>query len=111
MVEGESDRTERYVHTPGAANDAGGIEVIQGTGGGDGHLLSIHYENLGADGDVTVDGNGGTDTLVAMGTSASDDFTVDFTGTDDVDIDLVNTAGTHVDLLTDDVDNYLVESA
>jgi hypothetical protein len=55
-------------HTPGAANDAGGVTVDS--------LLPVTYQNLGAAALFTIDGGGAVDTLVARGTDSNDTFTV-----------------------------------
>ena len=79
---------DRFVHTPGAAIDAGAVAVNS--------LLAIAYQNLGATGTVTLDGQAGTNTLVARGYNSNDAFTVAATtGT----VDLVSYLGNHVDLI------------
>ena len=60
------------VHTPGANNDAGTIQVNG--------LLGLSYQNLGATASLTADGSGGEDTLVVHGTAANDSFTVGAAG-------------------------------
>ncbi len=111
-VSGTAGNNERFVHTPGAGPDAGSVLVIDEDAAAtpDGTLLPVDYENLGLAGTVTVDGIDGTDTLVALGTDGSDTITADFTAADAIDIDLISAAGTHVDLLTTNVDNYELRS-
>ncbi|MFO0904332.1 MAG: dockerin type I domain-containing protein [Pirellulales bacterium] len=59
---------DTIVHTPGAAIDAGGVGVNS--------LLPISYANLGAAGTVAIDGQAGSDLVVARGTNGDDDFDV-----------------------------------
>ncbi len=54
--------------TPGATGDAGDVQVDS--------WLPISFQNLGADGIVTMLDNGGTDTFIYNGTDGSDAFTV-----------------------------------
>ena len=61
-----------FVHTPGATNDAGTLQVNS--------LLALVYQNLGSGGALTADGGGGSDTLVAYGTAVNDSFTVGAAG-------------------------------
>jgi hypothetical protein len=61
-----------FVHTPGATDQAGTIQVNS--------LLALSYLSLGATGSVTASGGGGADTLVANGTAANDTFTVGAAG-------------------------------
>jgi hypothetical protein len=93
-----------FVHTPGAAIDAGSMGLT--TGGMT--MLGIDYENLGGDGDVTADGSLGASTLVALGTGGSDMMVAAFTALDAIDIDLTSAVGTHVDLLSMGVENYQI---
>lgn len=96
----------QFVHTPGAAIDAGSMGLT--TGGMT--MLGIDYENLGGDGDVMAAGTGVSDTLVALGTGGSDMMVADFTALDAIDIDLTSAVGTHVDLLSTGVENYQIRS-
>jgi hypothetical protein len=57
-----------FTLTPGAANDAGTLSMDS--------TLPVSFQNLGASGQVVVNGNGGADSLVYNGTAASDSFTV-----------------------------------
>ena len=54
--------------TPGPATDGGFVQV--------GHLLGLTYQALGGAGSVTVNGNGGVDSLAVYGTAANDVFSV-----------------------------------
>jgi Ca2+-binding RTX toxin-like protein len=54
--------------TPGAANDAGTLSMDS--------TLPVTFQNLGATGQVVVNGNGGADSLTYYGTAANDSFTV-----------------------------------
>jgi hypothetical protein len=54
--------------TPGAASDAGILSMDS--------TLPVTFQNLGASGEVVVNGNGGADALTYYGTSANDTFTV-----------------------------------
>ncbi len=92
----------RFVHTPHASVDSGHVAVES--------LLAIEYVNLGAAGTVVANGTGGADTLVALGTDGSDAISVGFVGDNDADIDITHAAGTHVDLLTEAVENYEIRS-
>ncbi len=94
----------QFVHTPGAAIDAGSMGLT--TGGMT--MLGIDYENLGGDGDVTADGSLGASTLVALGTGGSDMMVAAFTAVDAIDIDLTSAVGTHVDLLSTGVESYQI---
>ena len=93
-----------FVHTPGPAADEGTVDVSDTTS----TLLGISYTNLGLAGTVTVAGLG-DDSLVALGTHASDSIAVDFTGPNAVVIDLISTAGNHVNLLSTGVENYALD--
>lgn len=55
---------DRVEHAPGGGFDEGTIRVNT--------LLGVTYQNLGAGAALTVDGSGGADTLVVLGTAASD---------------------------------------
>lgn len=66
-------------------------------------MLGISYSNIGLGGLVAIDGRGGSDTLVASGTSASDTIDVDFNANNEADITLTSSAGPHV-LLTTNID-------
>jgi hypothetical protein len=54
----------------------------------------VSYEDLGATAGISLDGNGGTDTVVVNGSSSDDDFTVSSTGS----VDLQNAVGNHIDV-------------
>jgi len=58
----------RFVHTPGVNRDAGTVQLD--------NWLAIAYLNLGLAGSVTIDGTGGSDTLVALGSGGDDRFSV-----------------------------------
>jgi hypothetical protein len=57
-----------FTLTPGATNDAGMLSMDS--------VLPVNFQNLGAGGQVVVDGNGGADTLTYSGTPANDTFVV-----------------------------------
>jgi hypothetical protein len=63
---------DTIVHTPGANDQAGSLQVNS--------LLALNYQNLGSGASLTVDGGAGTDTLVYNGTPADDLFTVNGSG-------------------------------
>jgi hypothetical protein len=63
---------DTVVHTPGATNQSGSVSVNG--------LLAMSYFNLGAAGSLTVDGGGGTDTLVCNGTPGNDQFVIGAAG-------------------------------
>ncbi|HWB14429.1 MAG TPA: DUF4214 domain-containing protein [Pirellulales bacterium] len=68
-VAGTAAGNDTFIHTPGAANDAGTIQVNS--------LLAVAYQNLGSGGSLNVNEiGGGTNTLVVNGTSANDTFGV-----------------------------------
>ncbi|MCA9121452.1 MAG: hypothetical protein KDB11_14780 [Planctomycetales bacterium] len=92
---------DRFVHTPGNAADSGSVAVSDLTNGQS--MLGISYSNIGLGGLVAIDGRGGSDTLVASGTSASDTIDVDFNANNEADITLTSSAGPHV-LLTTNID-------
>ena len=60
---------DTFIHTPGADGNAGTFQIN--------NLLGLTYQNIAAGSALTVDGQGGTNTLVADGTSANDLFQVD----------------------------------
>ncbi len=88
----------RFVHTPGAARDAGTVQLD--------NWLAISYEDLGFTGAVTIDGTGADDTLVARGTDSNDAFSV-AAGTGDVN--LVSLYGDHVDLIRSNVEALVLD--
>ncbi len=68
-VDGTAAGGDTFVHTPGAANDAGTMQVDS--------LLPVSYQKLGSGGSVAVnETGGGTNTLVVNGTPANDTFGV-----------------------------------
>jgi hypothetical protein len=69
-VNGTAAGNDTFIHTPGAANDAGTMQVDT--------LLAVSYQNLGSGGSVAVNetGAGLNNTLVVDGTSANDTFGV-----------------------------------
>ncbi|MCO6458749.1 MAG: hypothetical protein J5I93_25865 [Pirellulaceae bacterium] len=93
---------DRFAHTPGAAVDAGSVSIENATS----TLLGIDYVTLGPGGLVVIDGNGGSDTLAVRGTSGSDTMNVGFTARDQAVIDVRTSQGNHVDLVSDQVENY-----
>ncbi|MDP6720786.1 MAG: hypothetical protein QGF59_19130, partial [Pirellulaceae bacterium] len=84
------------VHSPGAAVDAGAVAIMTGGAG----RLGLTYVNLGSAGNVTVDGQGGMDRLVAEGTGGDDTLHVDTT-----DISLTSSLGQHIGLIPTDIDS------
>ncbi len=64
---------DTFTHTPGANGNAGAFQIND--------LLGLSYQNIAAGSVLTVNGLGGTNTLVANGTTANDLFQVDATGT------------------------------
>ena len=97
---------DHFVHTPGNAPDAGSVAMIDLTNGQT--MLGISYNNIGLDGLVTIDGQDGTDTLVALGTGGSDVMDVAFSATDAIDVDLTSSVGAHVDLRSLQIENYQI---
>ncbi|MCB9939631.1 MAG: hypothetical protein H6823_15420, partial [Planctomycetaceae bacterium] len=71
-----SNRDETFTHTPGAARDAGHVAVNNGAD----DLLGLTYIDLGFNGGVAIDGNGGSDRLIAEGTTSADTFGVASSG-------------------------------
>jgi hypothetical protein len=63
---------DTIVHTPGATDQAGTLQVNG--------LLAFNYQNLGSGGSLTADGGGGANTLVYLGTTGNDAFIVDGAG-------------------------------
>lgn len=55
-------------HTPGSTPNSGSVQINT--------LLGVTYQNLGGLGSLILEGSGGTDTLIANGTTADDSFTV-----------------------------------
>jgi hypothetical protein len=82
------------VHTPGAGVDEGHVRVNT--------MLGISYQNLGAGAGLTVDGDGGVDTLVVDGTGLSDTFTVAATTGS---VTLANSHGTRLAVEQTNVEN------
>ncbi len=99
---------ELFVHTPGNAPDAGSVAMVDETN--EQTMLGISYNGLGLAGTVTVDGQLGDDTLVPVGTDGSDEIGVTFTAADAIDLDVTTSLGTHVDLLSANVENYEIRS-
>ena len=97
---------ELFTHTPGSEPDAGSVTVVDLTHGQT--MLGISYNNIGLDGLVTIDGQDGTDTLVALGTGGSDVMEVAFSATDAIDVDLTSSVGAHVDLFSLQIENYQI---
>ncbi|MGB7324210.1 MAG: dockerin type I domain-containing protein [Rubripirellula sp.] len=97
VVDGTPD-ANTFVHTPGDAVDRGSVQVDS--------LLPVEYVELGAGATVLVQGLGGNDSLVALGTEASDSLEIRFPGDDQIDLDLTSSFGTHVDLLSLSVENF-----
>jgi hypothetical protein len=64
-----SSAANAFTVTPGATNDAGTLSMDS--------TLPVSFQNLGASGQVVVDGNGGADTLTYNGTPGNDTFVVD----------------------------------
>ena len=79
----------QFVHTPGNAIDAGHMGLD--------NLLGRDLCQLDMRAGI-ANGTGGADTLVAMGTNASDVLAVTFTAGNAIDVDLSSALGTHVDL-------------
>jgi Ca2+-binding RTX toxin-like protein len=96
----------RFVHTPETAVDAGRMDLAEiGV-----TLLGIDYVNLGASGTVVANGNAAPgDTLVALGTTGSDQINVSFSGSNNIVVDLRSTAGNHVDVQSLAVENYQID--
>jgi hypothetical protein len=63
---------DTIVHTPGATDQAGTLQVNG--------LLALNYQNLGSGGSLTADGGGGANTLKYFGTAGNDAFTIDGAG-------------------------------
>ena len=59
---------DSFAATPGPTTDSGTMQVN--------NLLGVTYQNLGATGSVTANGNGGTDAITVNGTNENDTFTV-----------------------------------
>jgi hypothetical protein len=64
-----SSAANAFTVSPGATNDAGTLSMDS--------TLPVTFQNLGASGQVVVDGNGGADTLTYNGTPGNDTFVVD----------------------------------
>jgi hypothetical protein len=80
---------DTIVHTPGANNQAGSLQVDS--------LLALSYQNLGGGGSLTANGGLGIDTLVYNGTPANDSFTIGTVGQVNLNSRLVlNTTGVEV---------------
>ena len=111
--DGESDNDAvqvngagQFVHTPGAAFDAGRMDLKSGGV----TLLGINYENLGV-GNVTANGSiVSNDTLVVLGTDGKDVLNIGFSGADAAVFDLHADVIQHVLLLTSNVEYYFVNT-
>ena len=87
---------DRVLHLAGISDDAGSLHVN--------NFLPIEYQNLGLDGGLGVDGQGGVDELVYPGTDADDKFVIDSTLTGGrVDFN------THLSLATENVETLTLE--
>lgn len=76
-----------FTHSPGSTIDSGNLQLNT--------LLPIHYSQLGAAGQVAIDGTGPDDALVAFGRDSNDRFTI-LAGSGNVV--LVSDLGTHATL-------------
>ena len=94
-----------FIHTPGAARDAGTIQLRSGLAPDPNSRLAISYEHLGSNGNVTLDGTSLNDTLVARGTDSNDAFAVAATG----DISLRSLYGDHVTLIHDGLEALVLD--
>ena len=96
-VVGSTD-DELFQHTPGALPDAGRVDIVNVDSGDS--LLGINYENLWLNdpAEVVIDGAGGTDVLVALGTNGSDVIDVEFSAADEILVELTSSIGAHVPL-------------
>jgi hypothetical protein len=104
-VVGNDLLNERFIHTPGTAPDAGRVDIHLGLTA----LLGVTYQNLGALGAIEIYGGGALpdfDTIVAMGTGDSDSMTLDFLALNEAEVSLTSAAGTHIDLVTEDIEIY-----
>jgi len=90
--------------TPGPTIDSGNVRVNA--------LLPVDFLNMGAGATVRLEDAdmGHDDTLIVFGTDATDEVEVGFTDYFQADIDLTTTIGTHIDVLTVDIEYYEVES-
>jgi len=88
--------SDSFLHTPGAAPDAGRVVV----GNIAQEFLAVDYVDLGLAGVVTLDAGEGTNTVCAMGTTSRDEATVSFSGAGSADIDLLSYMGFHVPVRT-----------
>jgi hypothetical protein len=98
----------RFVHTPGAAADAGAFAMTDI--GNDDAGLGIEYTNLGLGGSLRVVSGGGADDVLAVrGTASNDAFTLTDNVADDAAIDLVSILGDHVDLITVAIEGLVLD--
>jgi hypothetical protein len=93
-----TDQADTIVHTPGETTDEGSLRVN--------NWLRLDYQNVGVGASLTVDGAGGIDTLVALGTSLSDTFDVE-AGTGSVL--LTNSLGSRIALQQTNVELLTLE--
>lgn len=96
------DDNNRFVHTPGTTRDSGQIRMDS--------TPDLTYENLGVDGTVSVEGGGGEDVLVALGTDGVDTLDVEFPAQNAMELGLNNAAGAHVVLQSEAVQTYVLET-
>lgn len=106
LGDGTPGDDDQFKHVPGQVGDQG---FVGATGFGD-TLLGIHYENLGFNGFVTVNGLTGTNSLTVLGSLDSDLIAVDFSATNASVIRLFTSNGRHTSVLTENVQNYVLET-
>jgi len=90
------------VHRPGLAVDAGTLQVDS--------LLALEYVSLGPSGAVAADGRDGTDTIVILGTQASDNLFVRFPAVGATEVFLATVEGTHIAVRGTNIENQRIDT-
>ena len=105
--------SDRFVHTPGLARDAGRVDLSSTTVAGPlttVTLLSVNYQNIGIGAAVVMYGGGegatDIDTLVILGSGGADTLNANFTAQNEINSDLTDAYGLHVDVNSEDIENY-----
>ena len=100
MVVNATSNSDIIEFTPGPTLDSGTIRISELPGGISEHI-PLTFANFGEFGSVTLNGAGGSDTLVYNGTTGNDTFDVAATGT----VDLTSNFGNQVSVLQQSVEN------
>lgn len=97
------DSADNFVHTPGTFADSGRVGLAVS---GVNTLLGVSYENLGLNGELRIFGEGGENSLAALGTLDSDVMEIRFPAFNSAEILLHTAADAHVPITTQGVGEY-----